>query len=215
MGNKQAKIQRDDALDARAQAQRNIDNFSYTDPEFRAGLTNPYADAKASTFSNPFAGQQVALQASEYQRQAQDQSQANVLDAIVQGGGNAAASATALARQSAQGNQQIAAGIQQQEAQNNRLLAQGEQQRQQAQAAEQARVQGLIGAGNQFTTQLSEQRAQLEQQGLGNQYAAAQQSLNSAYQNIASNNAAIWGAVGSVAGAAVSAFNPLGKLTGK
>ena len=214
MGNKAANEQITKAEGRRDNIQRDIDNFSYSNPLFSQGLNNPFAEATntAANLTNPFAGQQVALQAADYQRQATDTQLANTLDAITQGGGNAAASATALARQSAQSNQQIGAGIQQQEAQNQRLAAQGEQARQQAVAQGEARRQQLVGQGQQFITGLSEQRAAADLAGLGNQFAAEQQSINAGYQNIAQNNAAIWGAVGNVVGGAASVAT--GKLIG-
>ena len=180
-----------------------IKNFKYTNSKFSEGLTNPFADTTNpfANVNNPFAGQQVALKAADYQRQGTDQQLANTLDTVVQqAGGNAAASATAIARQSAKANQQIGAGIEQQESKLQQQTAQGELQRQQLVAQGEQRRQQLVGQGQQFITGLTEQRAGQALQGLGNRFAAAQQTINSGYQSKAATNAALIGAVGSLAG---------------
>ena len=174
----------------RADAREALSSFNYG--QNTQGLANPYAGV-TNTFanlSNPAAGLQVGLQAADYQRQGLDQSQANVLDAIAQSGGKVGASATALARQSAQSNQQIAAGIEQQELRNQQLAVQGEAQRQQLVAQGAQRAQQLRGAGEQYRLGLQETRDAAELAGLGNQYAAAQQSINAGYKAKADNKAA-------------------------
>ena len=212
--NRQAKRQIREAKEQRTDIQRSIDTFKYG--QNTQGLENPFADATnvhANT-TNPFAGQQVALQAADYQTQATNRQLANTLDTVTQAGGNAAAAATSLARASQDSNQQIAAGIEQQERQNQQLSAQGEQRRQELFAQGEQQRQQLYGQGQQYILGLQEQRDQQTLQGYGNQFAAAQQSINSGYESIASTNAAVIGAIGNIASAFVPKIPGLGKLPG-
>lgn len=212
MGNSAAKRQISQGKSDKSKYGNLIDNFSYSDPQFRQGLENPNAGVTNpfDGLTNQFATQRVATGAADYQSQQQDQSRANILDAVVQGGGGSAASATALAQSAAQSNQQISAGLQQQETQNQTRSAQAGQQIQQLQATGEQRRQQLVGAGEQYITGLAENRAQSELAGLGNQYAGAQQTINSGYESIASNNAAYIGAAGSIIGGALGGAGAAG-----
>ena len=212
MGNKAANQQINAGQTDKTKFQGLIDNFSYSNPDFQAGLSNPYANVTntGANLGNPFAGQQVALQAADYQRQATDTNLANTLDAIAQSGGNAGASATALARQSSQSQQQIAAGIQQQEQQINQASAQQQAKNNELSAQLGQRAQQLRGSGQQFLTQVSEARAQAELAGLGNAYAGAQQTINAGYQAKAANTAALIGAAGNVIGGVAGGIGAAG-----
>lgn len=202
MSNTQAKNQIREGSRDKGKFSSLIENFQYG--QQKQGLENPFANTTNpfANITNPFATQRVATQAAEAQGQRQDQSQANVLDAIIQGGGGAASTATAIAQQAAEGNQQIAAGLEGQEQQIQRDTAQGEQQRQQLVAGGEQQRQQLVGQGEQYIQGLSEQRDSSELAGLGNAYAGAQQTINSGYESIAANNAAWIGAAGQAVGAA-------------
>lgn len=184
-----------------------INSFQYGQQQ--QGLDNPFADV-----GNPFAGltntaasQRVATGAAEFQAQRQDVQTANLLDALVQGGGGsgAGATATALAQQAAQSNQAIAAGLEQQEASINQQVAAQAAQNQQLEAQGAARQQELIASGRQYVLGLSEARDAGELAGLGNLYAGAQQSSNAAIQAKAQSKAAIIGGITKLAGAALTA----------
>lgn len=204
MGNKSSNKQISEGQADKKKYGNLIENFSYDQASFKEGLSNPFADATntSANLGNPAANQQVALQASEFQGQRQDANQANILDAIVQGGGGAASSATAIAQQAQLGNQQIAAGIETQEARIGQEAAQGEQRRQEQVASGEARRQQLVGSGEQYITGLSENRASAELAGLGNLQAGAQQTINAGYKAKSDKSTAIIGAVGQVAAAA-------------
>ena len=200
MGNKAAKQQIREGKREKEYFNRKIENFSYTDPQFREGLVNPAIAAgvtnTAAGLTNPFANQQVALQASRFQQQGFDQNLANTLDQTVQGGGASAAVATALAREAGLAQQRIGAGIQQQELALQQQQAAGEQRRQEQVAAGEARRQTLITQGEQYITGLAEQRAASELAGLGARYAGAQQTINQGYQAKQANAAAWIGVLG-------------------
>ena len=205
MGNKAAKQQIREGKRERARIGRQIENFSYTDPQFREGLVNPAIAAgvtnTAAGLTNPFQNNQVALQASRFQQQGFDQNLANILDQTIQGGGASAASATALARESGLAQQRIGAGIEQQELTLQQQQSQAEQRRQEQVAAGEARRQALVTQGESYLLQVAEARAGAELAGLGARYAGAQQTINQGYQAKTANNAAWLGFAGDVIGA--------------
>lgn len=208
MGNSSANRQISEANAEKRGYKAEISNFQYG--QSTGGLDNPYGavtNAQAG-LSNEFANQRVATGAAEFQAQQQDQSQANILDAIVQGGGGAGANATALAQQAAQSNQQISAGLQQQETANQQASAQGAQRVGELQAQGEAQRQQLFGVGQQYTLGLQEARDTSELAGLGNLYAGAQQSANAGYQAKAANQQALIKGAFSLAGAATKALIP-------
>ena len=207
MGNKAANRQIREGRADRRSAQRALDTFSYG--EQVAGVKNPFADVTNpfESLTNPFANQRVATGAAEFQAARQDENRAATLDALVQagGGGGAGATATALAQQARVSNQQIAANLQQQEANINLQAAKGQQNIEQLQAQGEQRRQQLVGSGAQFVQQISERRDAAKLEGLGAQYAAAQQTINAGYKAKADNTAAWIKGITGLAGTVLTA----------
>jgi chromosome segregation ATPase len=117
----------------------------------RQEIVNPYAGVTSlaslatdlsDQISNPFANLSVATQAAEMQIEQSDISLANTLDTL-RATGAGAGGATALANAALKSKQGVAASIESQEAQNEKMRAQGEQQMEQAQVAQQARLQDI------------------------------------------------------------------------
>ena len=212
MSNKHAKRQIREGKAERQKFDRLIENFEYG--QQRAGLDNPFAGLTNpfAGLTNPFASQRVATGAAEFQAARADEQTAATLDALVQagGGGGEGATATALAQQQRITDQQIAAGLQQQEASIAQQTAQGAAQIQQLQAEGESRRQQLIGQGQQYILGLSEQRDAAELAGLGARFAGAQQTINTGYEGIAANNAALIGAAGNIVGGALSGAGAAG-----
>jgi len=131
----------------------------------------------------------VDQRAAEFQLQAQQQGQANIMDQMsgAAGGSGIAALAQAMANQQTQGAAQAAASIGQQERANQMAKAQmaGQLQSQEAQGAEQARS--------------------LEYSKTSTQLGMAQQRLGAAKQARAAATQSIMGGVGSLLGAGVEA----------
>jgi len=125
----------------------------------RQEIINPYGGAEnlssiafdlSSMITNPFTNLGVATKAAEIQIEQTDIALANTLDTIRATGGGAGG-ATALAQAALQSKKGVAASIESQEAQNEKMRAQGEQAMQQAQMAEQRRLQGIkIGEGQRM-----------------------------------------------------------------
>ena len=135
-----------------------VENFQFNTGQY-TDLKNPFSNLTDTSkgLTNRYRNLRVGTEAAEFQRQGQSQDLANIADAIRQGGGSAN-SATALARQAAQSNQQIAAGLQQQQIGNQLRSAQGQTQIDQIQQQAAARRQELFGQGEQYITGLKEQR---------------------------------------------------------
>jgi len=131
----------------------------------------------------------VDQRAAEFQLQAQQQGQANIMDQMsgAAGGSGIAALAQAMANQQTQGAAQAAASIGQQERSNQMAKAQmaGQLQSQEAQGAEQARS--------------------LEYSKTSTQLGMAQQRLGAAKQARAAATQSIMGGVGGLLGAGVEA----------
>lgn len=117
----------------------------------RQQIVNPYSGVTSlaalatdlsDQISNPFANLSVATQAAEMQIEQADISLANTLDTL-RATGAGAGGATALANAALKSKQGVAASIESQEAQNEKLRAQGEQAMEQAQVAQQARLQDI------------------------------------------------------------------------
>ena len=117
----------------------------------RQEIVNPYAGVTSlasmatdlsDQISNPFANLSVATQAAEMQIEQADISLANTLDTL-RATGAGAGGATALANAALKSKQGVSASIESQEAQNEKMRAQGEQQMEQAQVAQQARLQNI------------------------------------------------------------------------
>lgn len=144
----------------------------------RQQIINPYA-----SMSNPMENLQVATKAAEMQAEQSDLALANTLDALRQTG---AGGATALAQAALKSKQGIASTIEQQEVQNARLAAQGEQ-----------RVQQLQAQGEQFAFATQEQR---ELQRLDR----LQSMADIEAERRAGGQAAMYGALGDIAGSLIS-----------
>jgi len=141
----------------------------------RQRIVNPYAGVEdmSSTIQNPFANSQVATAGAEMEAQEADISLASSLDTL-RATGAGASGATALAQAALRSKQRIAADIQKQEMRNAELRAQGEQKMQQLRQAERARVQTLMGKGEEARMRMQEQReaGRLDRlSGLADQYA--------------------------------------------
>jgi chromosome segregation ATPase len=117
----------------------------------RQDIVNPYAGVTSlasmatdlsDQISNPFANLSVATQAAEMQIEQADISLANTLDTL-RATGAGAGGATALANAALKSKQGVSASIESQEAENEKMRAQGEQQMEQAQVAQQARLQDI------------------------------------------------------------------------
>ena len=125
----------------------------------RQKIINPYDNFKnlsslakdlSGKLSNPYASLGVATKGAEIQMEQTDIALANTLDTL-RATGASAGGATALAQAALQSKQGVAASIEQQEAANEKLRAQGEQYLQQAEIAEQRRLQGIqIGEGQRI-----------------------------------------------------------------
>ena len=117
----------------------------------RQSVINPYDNFKdlsslakdlTGKLSNPYANLGVATKSSEIQVEQTDIALANTLDTLMATGASAGG-ATALAQAALQSKKGVAANLEQQEAANEKLRAQGEQYLQQAEIAEQRRLQGI------------------------------------------------------------------------
>jgi hypothetical protein len=169
----------------------------------RQRIVNPYADIEdmSSAIQNPFANLQVATAAAEMQAEETDISLAGTLDTL-RATGAGASGATALAQAALRSKQGIAADIQKQEMRNAELRAQGEQKMQQLRQAERARVQTLMGRGEEARMRMQEARetGRLDRlAGLADQYAAA------GAQARQQSSAMLGSALGAVGGAFMSA----------
>ena len=197
------------------QAQRNAQN-AYNNFDFQGNpLSNPFGNVQnnADGLQNQYAGLQVGLQGAQNQRQNNDQSFANILDSQVQAGGGAAGNATALAREAARANQQIAGGIQQQELANQQAQAQGAANIDAQKVAGANRAELLRGQGEQYVTNIREQRentklGRLEtnlgraDKDLAGAQAARAKATSNLYGGIAGAASGIIGGVGGGAGSA-------------
>ena len=117
----------------------------------RQAVINPYdnftnlsslAKDLSGKLSNPYSNLGVATAGAEIQIEEADIALANTLDTL-RATGASAGGATALAQAALQSKKGVAASIEQQEAANEKLRAQGEQYLQQAEIAEQRRLQGV------------------------------------------------------------------------
>ena len=144
----------------------------------RQQIINPYA-----SITNTMDNLQVATKAAEMQAEQSDLALANTLDTLRQAG---AGGATALAQAALKSKQGIASTIEQQESQNARLAAQGEQ-----------RVQQLQAQGKQIAFQTQEQR-ELQQ------LDRLQSMADVEAERRAGGQAAMYGALGDIAGSLIS-----------
>ena len=113
-------------------------------------FNNPFAENAFGNMENAFEDLTVNQQQAQFQASQNQQSQANILDALRSGGQFNAGNIQALSNQSAQATQRASASIGQQEAENRRMTAQGaarnqtmERQGMQQQQKGAAMVQGM------------------------------------------------------------------------
>ena len=186
----------------------------------RQEIVNPYAGVTSlasmatdlsDQISNPFANLSVATQAAEMQIEQADISLANTLDTL-RATGAGAGGATALANAALKSKQGVSASIESQEAQNEKLRAQGEQQMEQAQVAQQARLQDIQiseggraqmaqAQGKTIEMQMTENREQDQINYVRGQLEAARQDQAKAQADATSATMGAIGGVGSMAGA--------------
>jgi len=189
----------------------------------RQTIINPYEDVSslenmivdnAGMLSNPYKNIGVATKAAEFQAEEADIALANTLDLLASTGASAGG-ATALAQAALQSKRGIAASLESQEAKNQELIARGEenlqtkqmseaQRVQNAQMSEAQRMQQAEVLGKEFVYGEKERR---EMQQLNRKQAqitgAAQQEV-AAQQSKAQTIGAGIGAIGNMAGAAIS-----------
>jgi hypothetical protein len=146
----------------------------------RQDVVNPYADV-----SNQYANLGVATQAAKFQAEESDKALANTLDTL-RASGFSAGGATALAMAAAKSKQGVAASIESQEAKNEQLKAQGAQQ-----------VEQMIAQGEGMKWQRQEER---EMQKLDR----TQAEIDNAKAQESASEAAVMGAFGNIASAAIS-----------
>ena len=177
-----------------------IENFR------RQDLENPFAN-----MSNPYENLAVATKAAEIQMEQSDQALANTLDTL-RSTGASAGGATALANAALKSKQGVAASIESQEAQNEKLRAQGEQAMEQAQVAQQARLQNIQiseggraqmaqAQGKTIEMQMTENREQDQINYVRGQLEAARQDQAKAQADATSATMGAIGGIGSMAGA--------------
>lgn len=115
----------------------------------RQAIINPYQDVSslesmvidnAGMLSNPYKNVGVATKAAEFQAEEADIALANTLDLLASTGASAGG-ATALAQAALQSKRGISASLESQEAKNQELIAAGEQRLQDKQMSEAQRVQ--------------------------------------------------------------------------
>jgi len=202
----------------------------------RQKIINPYDNFKnlsslakdlSGKLSNPYANLGVATKGAEIQMEQTDIALANTLDTL-RATGASAGGATALAQAALQSKQGVAASIEQQEAANEKLRAQGEQYLQQAEIAEQRRLQGIqIGEGQRiqsaeaqgrmFQFQAQEARDNSKLSYLRGQTQQAKQREYSAQQERANAMGNAFGQIGGGlmgAGTGTATYDSKGKLTG-
>tara|TARA_R100000900_G_scaffold69768_1_gene55450 strand:- start:371 stop:1015 length:645 start_codon:yes stop_codon:yes gene_type:complete len=166
---------------------------AYRDMTFK----NTFAENVYADMSNKFEDLTVNQQQADFLAQQNQQSQANMLDAIRSGGDFNVGNIQALANQSQMANQQASASIGQQEAANQRMAAQ-----------EASRIQAMERQGQ---LQVQSGEAALQQMNADRQatmLGMSMQQVGNAQQAIAANKA-MWGnIIGGVAGAfSGSTFN--------
>jgi chromosome segregation ATPase len=199
----------------------------------RQEIVNPYAGVTSladmatdlsDQISNPFANLSVATQAAEMKIEQADISLANTLDTL-RATGAGAGGATALANAALKSKQGVAASIESQEAQNEKLRAQGEQAMEQAQVAQQARLQDIqISEGARAQTaqaqgeaikmQMTETREENQIDYVRGQLEAARQDQARAEADQTSGMMSAIGGIGGIVGGLAGGEGGLGSLFG-
>tara|TARA_R100001460_G_scaffold94347_3_gene136412 strand:+ start:2146 stop:2787 length:642 start_codon:yes stop_codon:yes gene_type:complete len=160
---------------------------SYKDFTFK----NPFSENIFANMENTFEDLTVNQQQAQFQAQQNQQSQANILDALRSGGQFKAGNIQALANQAQTATQRASASIGQQEAENRRMAARGASQVQRMER--EGRLQQQRGEAMQQQMEFDREATML---------GMSMQQVGNAQQAIAANKA-MWGniigAVGSVA----------------
>jgi hypothetical protein len=189
----------------------------------RQAIINPYENVSsledmivdnAGMLSNPYKNIGVATKAAEFQAEEADIALANTLDLLASTGASAGG-ATALAQAALQSKRGIAQSLEQQEAKNQELIARGEenlqakqmteaQRVQNAQMSEAQRMQQAEVLGKEFTYGEKERREMQQLNRKQAQITGQAQAEVAARQSKAQAIGAGVGALGNIAGAAIS-----------
>ena len=190
IGRKKRRAQQRAAKNEYQTRRREFENLDTSN--LSAGFKNSYANME-NTYEDLTVNQQQA----QFQAQQNQQSQANIMQNLrgAAGGSGIGGLAQALANQSQIANQKASASIGMQESANQRLAAQGAAQVQQmgAQGEMFAQQQRISGAGIARGLQADK---------TGTLLGMAQADKAAADQAIQESNAALFGGIGSIAGAA-------------
>lgn len=207
---------------ARSDKNRLIDELEGLENS-RQAIINPYENVSsledmivdnAGMLSNPYKNIGVATKAAEFQAEEADIALANTLDLLASTGASAGG-ATALAQAALQSKRGIAQSLEQQEAKNQQLIAAGEenlqakqmseaQRVQNAQMSEAQRMQQAEVLGKEFTYGEKERREMQQLNRKQAQITGAAQAEVAARQSKAQAIGAGVGALGNIAGAAIS-----------
>ena len=207
---------------ARSDKNRLIDELEELENS-RQAIINPYENVSsledmivdnAGMLSNPYKNVGVATKAAEFQAEEADIALANTLDLLASTGASAGG-ATALAQAALQSKRGVAQSLEQQEARNQELIAAGEQrlidqqmseaQRvQNAQMSEAQRMQQADVLGKEFVYGEKERREMQQLNRKQAQITGAAQAEVAARQSKAQAIGAGVGALGNIAGAAIS-----------
>ncbi len=189
----------------------------------RQAIINPYENVSsledmivdnAGMLSNPYKNVGVATKAAEFQAEEADIALANTLDLLASTGASAGG-ATALAQAALQSKRGIAQSLEQQEAKNQELIAKGEENLQAKQMTEAKRVQNAKMSeaqrmqqsevlGKEFVYGEKERREMQQLNRKQAQITGAAQAEVAARQSKAQAIGAGVGALGNIAGAAIS-----------
>lgn len=153
---------------------------------------NPFSENAFASMENPFEDLTVNQQQAQFQAQQNQQSQANILDALRSGGQFNAGNIQALANQAQTATQRASASIGQQEAENKRMAAQGGM-----------RIQSMEREGRLQQQRGDAMKQQMEFDREATMLGMSMQQVGNAQQAIAANKA-MWGnIIGAVGSAAV------------
>jgi hypothetical protein len=189
----------------------------------RQAIINPYENVSslesmvvdnAGMLSNPYKNIGVATKAAEFQAEEADIALANTLDLLASTGASAGG-ATALAQAALQSKRGIAQSLEQQEAKNQQLIATGEENLQAKQMSEAQRVQNAKMSeaqriqqadvlGKEFVYGEKERRETQQLNRKQAQITGSAQAEVAARQSKAQTIGAGVGALGNIAGAAIS-----------
>ena len=151
-------------------------------------VTNPMANLQTN-FENTYEDLTVNQQQANFEKQMAQQQQANVLDAMSQGGGFNAGNIQALANQAQQGAARASASIGQQESANQMAAAQGAAGVQRMEAAAQEKVLGGAAQAQALRLQGEAEKQQFELDKQATLLGMSQQKLGTAQDTEAGRKA--------------------------